>query len=336
MPFARSRMAVDFEILVGGPEIRALPLQHEVEGEFQIIDGHGPAVVEFHVRAQLDVPGAVIDLGPRFRGPRDHVQVLVHISKPVIDHAADRAHVVAGVDDVGRLQQREIADHHALARGLRSSVDEGVEGVERADAESACLHHAVPGLAVIGLDDRGAPAELRDVEIVGEHSLRVLDQLQALRVIGLLRLRVDQRVVLRVHPFAVVAAIEAVGAADHPFGGIDALGPEDRGVNFDVAVFVRDDHVEPARLAHLLDGVFEAELLGVGRPFAPGVEPCALDVGDDDGEVGDLLAGLGPGEARARPGGPLRIVDVIGAGRLVELIVAGIGERERRFGGEPG
>src|SRR6185437_4913088 len=67
------------EELVGGPEDAALPFQHEVEGELQIVDRHRLAVVEGHARAQLDVPGALVDAVPRFGGPGNDLEILVEI-----------------------------------------------------------------------------------------------------------------------------------------------------------------------------------------------------------------------------------------------------------------
>src|SRR4051812_40779382 len=52
------------EELVGGPEDAALPFQHEVEGELQILDRHRLAVMEGHAGAELQIPGALVDAVP--------------------------------------------------------------------------------------------------------------------------------------------------------------------------------------------------------------------------------------------------------------------------------
>src|SRR5260221_8421084 len=75
------------EELVGGPEDAALPLQHEVEGELQILDAHRLAVVEGHARAQLEVPGAIVDAVPRFDGPGNDLEIGIEIGKSVVDQA---------------------------------------------------------------------------------------------------------------------------------------------------------------------------------------------------------------------------------------------------------
>src|SRR5258708_979708 len=154
-----------FQELVGGPEIPAFPFEHEVEGEFQILDGHGLPVMEFHPWAQLDVPVAWIDASPGFRGPRNDLEIGIDVGEPVIDHAADRAHIVAGGDDVGGLEQRVRTHDHLAPRGLGFRAYEGVERVERTDAEAPRLDDTIPGRAVVTLHDPGPPPPLRHVEI---------------------------------------------------------------------------------------------------------------------------------------------------------------------------
>src|SRR3546814_17978927 len=65
-----------------------------------------------------------------------------------------------------------------------------------------------------------------------------------------------------------------------------------------IAVSVTKDGFQPARLGDLLNVVFEAELLAIGRPSPPRISPVGIVALGEDGKFGDRIAVLRPGDTR--------------------------------------
>src|SRR3546814_7830669 len=61
-----------------------------------------------------------------------------------------------------------------------------------------------------------------------------------------------------------------------------------------IAVSVTKDGFQPARLGDLLNVVFEAELLAIGRPSPPRISPVGIVALGEDGKFGDRIAVLRP------------------------------------------